>query len=385
MRKLSLALVAGLCAAALPACRLVPVSGPTAGQVVDHKTRAGEEYVVVDLSASVVQQLAGVVPHNLSDSFGTNAVPAPQTFGAGDVVSVTIWEAAAGGLFTNPYSASASGIAPSSGARSIVVPNQSVSQKGEITIPYGGQVHIAGLTVAEAQDEIVRRLQRLAIDPQALITLVYNQNNAVTVSGDVVNPGIFPLNLHGTHILDVISQANGSKWPAYDTTVQLTRNGRATRVRMEAFIVNPAENILLQANDIVHVIRDPQTVAVLGATNQNALVPFDTTNLTLAEALGKAGGLNTNLANPTGVFVFRYEPLALVHAFAPETASRNLPDSVPVIFRANMRNPETYFLSHSFRMSDKDVVYVSNTESVQFSELVNLFTSPAVYGWLFTR
>lgn len=55
-------------------------------------------------------------------------------------------------------------------------------------------------------------------------------------------------------------------------------------------------------------------------------------------------------------------------------------DTVPVIFRANLRDPGAFFAVQKFPMQDKDVIYVSNSDSVEvlkFLEILNSVTSTA--------
>jgi len=94
---------------------------------------------------------------------------------------------------------------------------------------------------------------------------------------------------------------------------------------------------------------------------------FDTENMTLADAVGMAGGLRDQQAEPSGVFVFRMEPSALVKGMKPDTKVTG--GMVPVIFQADMRAPQAFFLAQSFQMRDKDIVYVANAETTQLDKL----------------
>jgi polysaccharide export outer membrane protein len=42
---------------------------------------------------------------------------------------------------------------------------------------------------------------------------------------------------------------------------------------------------------------------------------------------------------------------------------------VPVIFRADLRAPQDFFLAQTFQMRDKDIVYVANAETTQLDKL----------------
>ena len=165
----------------------------------------------------------------------------------------------------------------------------------------------AGLTPAEVQRAIEVALKDKAIEPQVIVTVTSSPSTFVTVAGDVGKPGRLPLNLGGDRLLDAIATAGGSKAADYNTFVRLTRGGSSATVSLARVVRDPGQNIYLRPNDLVYVYTDPQVYTAFGATLRNATVPFTTDRLTLAEAVGQAGGLNDIRADPHGVFVFRYE------------------------------------------------------------------------------
>ena len=117
---------------------------------------------------------------------------------------------------------------------------------------------------------------------------------------------------------------------------------------------------------------------MLGAANKPSQVSFDQSNLTLAEAVGRAGGPNDASANPRAVFLFRYDPVPSTAA-APGTPP--MPQQRPTIYRLNLLEPSSYFLAQRFAMRDKDVLYVSNAginRTAKFVSIINQLFSPFV-------
>ena len=102
---------------------LIPSSGPNAVVVRSHDTWHGPPYGFVTLSPQTVQILEEFGPHTLTGIFGDHRPPPEITFGIGDVVSVSIFEAAAGGLFI-PAEAS---VRP---GNFVTLPNQPIDTKG---------------------------------------------------------------------------------------------------------------------------------------------------------------------------------------------------------------------------------------------------------------
>jgi polysaccharide export outer membrane protein len=108
-------------------------------------------------------------------------------------------------------------------------------------------------------------------------------------------------------------------------------------------------------------------------------VPFNSDHVTLAEAVGEAGGLNDLKADARGVFVFRYEDPAIyqtLHASQPKILGSPSPTSagVPVVYKLDMKDPKGFFSAQRFVMRDHDVLYVSNAASVDLQKLLAVFT-----------
>jgi polysaccharide biosynthesis/export protein len=203
------------------------------------------------------------------------------------------------------------------------------------------------------------------------------------VSGEVVGGARVPLSVNGDHMLDVIALAGGTKAAVYDTFVRLSRNGVTVTMPMERLVSDPAENIYAQPGDVLTLVRVPQTYSVLGATGQNAQITFNAERITLVEALAKAGGLQDLRSDPAGVFLFRFEPPAVVAALnAPQLATG--PDRTsPVVYRLDMSDANSYFLAQRFPVEDKDIIYVANArlnELQKFFTLLNTLTGPVITG-----
>ena len=48
---------------------------------------------------------------------------------------------------------------------------------------------------------------------------------------------------------------------------------------------------------------------------------------------------------------------------------------IPVVFRANFRDPASYFAATHFKLSDKDVIYVSNAASYELYKCLALLNN----------
>src|SRR5262249_9372024 len=160
--------------------------------------------------------------------------------------------------------------------------------------------------------------------------------NTVTVTGEVVQGARVPLTVKGDRLLDVIAATGGIKAPAHEAVVRLTRDSSTVSVAFNSILADPRENIFVRPRDVITVVRTPQTFTSFGSTGRNALVPFDAAGITLEEAIAKSGGLEERLADPTGVFLLRFEPTQLVRQLVPESAMPSNGALIPVVYRLNM-------------------------------------------------
>jgi polysaccharide export outer membrane protein len=94
-----------------------------------------------------------------------------------------------------------------------------VSREGIFSFPLIGTVKANGLTVAQLEEELIKRLaDGYLINPQVTITIKEYKNKMVFVLGEVDKPGKYPLTGR-TDLLDVISQAGGQTVNAGDEII----------------------------------------------------------------------------------------------------------------------------------------------------------------------
>lgn len=159
----------------------------------------------------------------------------------------------------------------------------------------------------------------------------------------------------------------------------LQRRGRSGTILYDHLVKTPAENIYVVPGDIITVDRERRTYLAFGAAGLNGRFDFEESDLSLGDALGKAGGLLDGRADPAQVMLYRVADKAIL-AKLGVNVSHFKADTVPVIFRANLRDPSSLFALQKFPMEDKDILYVTNsdsTELVKFLNIVNSVTSTA--------
>ena len=373
------AILACLAGAALGGCSTLPTAGPTTGQVVDQSVKDNQpRFDVVDVDDNVVSALLAQPAESFRNRYLKYGKPPDPKIGIGDSITVTIWEAAGGGLFGAGIT---TGVSP--GSRSVTIPDQVVARDGAISVPFADRIPVAGKSPLEVQRVVEQRLADKAIEPQVLVVITKSITNSVTVSGEVVAGARVPLSVNGDHLLDVIALAGGAKAPVYDTFVRLSREGVTATIPMEKLVSDPAENIYAWPGDVLTLVQVPQTFSVFGATGTNMQVSFGAQEITLAQALAKAGGLLDLRADPAGVFLFRFEPPAVVGALKAPPLAIGPGGTSPVVYRLDLSDANSYFFVQRFPVEDKDVIYVANArlnELQKFFTLLNTITGPVITG-----
>jgi polysaccharide export outer membrane protein len=140
-------------------------------------------------------------------------------------------------------------------------------------------------------------------------------------------------------------------------------------------IRDPQQNIRVKPGDVVALLHQPYTFIALGAVARNAEIPFEGGGFSLAQALGRTGGLRDDRANISGVFVFRLEdpdaidPADMVSARPVENGR------IPVVYQLDMRDPTALFVAQNFTIRDKDVLFVSTAPGADLARFLSTVAS----------
>jgi polysaccharide biosynthesis/export protein len=368
---------------------LIPSAGPNSVVIRAQTTYSGPPYGVVKITPAVIKILQDYGAGSLSATFGDRRPPPEIKFGIGDVVGVTIFEAAAGGLFI-PAQA---GVRP---GNFVTLPDQPIDNQGMITVPYAGLVPAAGKTSVQVGQEIVDRIKNRAIQPQAVVTLVKQNTSLITVIGEINNEftptGRIAAQPAGERLLDVITRAGGIKDQGQDLWVVLERHGRQAAVPFGALIYAPENNIWAWPGDTIYIYKQPQTFLAFGAAGQQGEFQFSAGNqssawrMSLADAVATAGSLLDVQADPGSVFLFRWEPRRLAEKLGVD-CSKMLGPTVPIVYSISFADSGGYFLATRFEMRNKDVIFAANAQAVEVTKFMNFLnvlisvpTNAAVLG-----
>jgi len=185
-----------------------------------------------------------------------------------------------------------------------------IDMSGEIRVPVAGRIQVAGLTTAQVETEIAKRLTSYLLHPDVSVKISEFRSQPVSVLGAVKTPGVQQVQ-GGKTLFEMLSLAGGLDTNS-GSTLRLTRRlewGRiplanATDDQTGQYSVaevslksifdaqNPAENILVRPYDVITVPR-ADTIYVIGEVQKSGgFVVNDMAEVTVLQALSMAGGFD---------------------------------------------------------------------------------------------
>jgi polysaccharide export outer membrane protein len=184
---------------------------------------------------------------------------------------------------------------------------------GDVYLPLIDYVHLAGLTVEEAQALIEKRLSDGGFVKNPHVTLNVDQSTSQGVSllGEVSRPGVYPV-IGEPRLYDVISTAGGFTTSAGQSITVTHRNQSDKPVTVplsRKLKDNPSSNIAISPGDTI-LVHKADIVYVVGEVGRPSGFLMDTENLTVLKAIALAGG-TTPTAKLNGAKILRKGPNGL--------------------------------------------------------------------------
>jgi polysaccharide export outer membrane protein len=187
-----------------------------------------------------------------------------------------------------------------------------VSTTGEINLPLVDYVHVAGLTIDEAEAVIERRLDRggFVKSPHVQIFVQEYNSAGASVLGEVTKPGVYPI-LGDQKLFSLISIAGGLTDRAGKSVTVTHRDQPPVTVPISRNIEDhPESNITVLPGDMV-TIRRADIVYVVGEVNRPSGFLMDSGHISVLQAIALAGGTNST-AKLNAARIVRKGPSGLI-------------------------------------------------------------------------
>lgn len=275
-----------------------------------------------------------------------------QVIRPGDLLDLEIWESGENGLLT----ANNDRVGKMGGLR--------VSPGGTIFLPYVGRLHVAGQSPEAARALIQRKLGESVPSVQVQLMLSEGRHHAVDLVAGVRKPGPVTLPEGGLSVLSALSAGGGILPDLRNPQVRLLRGGGVYLSSLEALYAHPELDAGLRGGDRLLVEPDPRYFLALGATGQEAQIPFNRDHLSALDALALTGGLKDTRADPGGLLVLRRYPVGAKGPAVPQ-----------VVFALDLMSAEGLFAADAFAIRPGDLLLATESPLSNSATILALFGS----------
>ena len=339
---------------ALGACGL-PRSGPTTTEILAGSVENGGQTNIVYVDDRVAQVSTIATPLGFSRAFLNAGAISVDRIRPGDKLTITIWENVENGLLV------------ALGSSSTTLNNIQVDQLGNIFVPYAGVVRASGRTPEELRIDITQLLARQTPDPQIEVRREAGEAAVVNVVGGVNNQGVYALSAASRRLTSVLAVAGGVSTDPAGTKITVQRGSESGSIWLRDLYANPENNINLRAQDRIIVEKDQRYFSVLGASYGQTRVDFLSSEPNVVDALSAVSGLNGQVADPRGIFIFRVEPAEIANAVL-ETDEFTTPQRVAYVI--DLTKEESIFTAQGFKIRDRDTIYVTEAPFVSWARVL---------------
>ena len=350
-------------ASVLAACAL-PRSGPNKREIFSGAVQNEGDAFVVEVDDQVTRATAVVPAFGFTPAFLNAGRVGSDTIAAGDTLGLSIWENVDDGLLS------------SQGSSATTLDEVKVDGSGYIFVPYAGRIKPAGNTPEAIRRIITEKLADQTPDPQVMVRRVAGDGATVSITGAVGGQGIYPIERPTRTLTAMLARAGGVAVTPEIAQVTVFRADHEAKIWFQDLYKQPKYDIALRGGDRILVEADTRTFTAMGATGTQNRIPFESQALSAIEAIAQVGGLSSNVADPTGVFVFRNEPAEIANRVLGRD---DLIGPQRMAYLLNLTQPNGVFIARDFVIRDGDTVYVTEAPFVQWSKTVN-----AVLGTLNT-
>jgi polysaccharide biosynthesis/export protein len=166
-----------------------------------------------------------------------------------------------------------------------------VSGSGDVVLPLIGSVRVAGLTVAQAEQLIAKRLSQGEFynSPQVTIMQKEYATQGISVAGEVGKPGIYPL--LGAHtLLQAISAAGGTTVKAGNDVTIIHKDSPNLPQHADLGSLAGGNTPLVPGDTVV--VSKAGIVYVVGDVKQPSGIVMERSGLTVLKAIAMAQGTN---------------------------------------------------------------------------------------------
>lgn len=342
------------------ACGL-PRTGPNKNEIFAGSVeRQGNAYIV-EVDDRVTRATSTIPSLTFGAGFQNAGLLGSDTISPGDTLGLTIWENVDDGLLVP------------AGSNAQQLEEVQVDGSGFIFVPYAGRIRAAGNTPETVRRLITEKLETQTPDPQVQVQRLAGDGSTVSIVGGVGAQGVYAIERPTRTLTAMLARAGGVSIAPEIAQVTVIRGSHQGSVWLEDLYTKPGLDIAMRSGDRILVQEDTRFFTALGATGAQNKVPFDTQEFSAMEAIARVGGLNPQLADPTGIFIFRDESAELANAVLGRS---DLVGPQRLVYVLDLTKPNGVFIARDFIIRTADTVYVTEAPYTQFSKVLSALTGP---------
>ncbi|OOG37800.1 MULTISPECIES: polysaccharide biosynthesis/export family protein [unclassified Rhodanobacter] len=274
--------------------------------------------------------------------------PEPYRIGPGDSLYITVWD--------HPELTS-----PAGPQQATIANGRLVRSDGTLFYPYiGGPLRVAGMTIEELREAITKKLATYVAKPQVDVSVVGYGSQRVLLQGAFMKTDPQPITAVPLTLTLALGIATINTEQANLSGLVLSRDGHDYHLDLDALNSdrNVARDIYLKPGDRLFLpYNDRQEAYVVGEVNHPLAIRFKTSDLTLNQALGRAGGLNETTSKGKAVYVIR--------------GVEDLEQAPAKVFQLDARSPVAFALASQFKVKPGDVVFVGPAGVTRWNRLLS--------------
>jgi polysaccharide biosynthesis/export protein len=255
----------------------------------------------------------------------------------GDTLLVTVWD--------HPELT-----APAGTQQSAASNGRLVYPDGTMFYPYVGTLKVQGMTIEELRRTLTSRLAKYLRDPQVDVGVTGN-GGQVVLEGAFTNTAPQGVSTVPLTVSKAVGAGGINVEQADLSGLTLIRDGRRYNIDLDRINRQEgASDIYLKPGDRLYLpFNDRKQVYVLGEVLRPQALTFKTSDMSLTQALGRAGGLNQVTSNGDEVYVIRG-----IDASQLAKAS----GSAATVYHLGAKSASAFALASSFSLRAGDVVFV---------------------------
>lgn len=275
-----------------------------------------------------------------------------------------------------------------------------IEADGSAAFPYAGIINVAGMTIAQARENVEKNLGKYFHNPRFDLQIEEFHGNYVMISGAVAKPGVQYLGYEPLTLSKAIEKTGGALDVADLSAVTwIHADGKRESIDVAALLYEgdvSQDRVLENGDTLLFNENHRNRVFVMGEALRTGIVTIKAGKLSLTEALNDSQSPNKDSQGPNNITSIIGYVYVIRGAVTPEEelvtddAEIILPDAAravhaesdfPIdeqvdrnkitIYQMDPSLPVTYVVADQFMLKPRDIVYVAASAVTEWRRFIS--------------